>query len=156
MPLVRTLAVLTMVVGAAALGYAACRSPRRVAQAQGPIKESWVAPPRVPKHCDWYSTADSKYWSDREKVRAEHDCLLEEDLRRFVTARQQCSDDVDCVVVASDCPFGCMGIPVNVSHADAVSRQQAELRKKLDSECMYKCRPVTRTVCENRWCVAAW
>jgi hypothetical protein len=135
----------------------ACRQEvGRAAPIDAPIRESWVAPARTPRHCDSYRTADPKYWSAEERASAEKDCWVEEELRAYVTERQHCSCDADCVVIPADCPFGCMGIPVNASEAAAVVRKQADLRGRLDSDCTYKCRSVTRTVCEKGWCLAAW
>jgi len=113
-------------------------------------------PPRNPRHCDWYRTADPQYWSEQDKAAAERECHVVEEWRAFVTARQVCSVDEDCALVKSRCPFGCMNIPVAASQAKIVDDKQRELRKRLDDDCMYKCRPVTRTVCENAWCVGAW
>jgi hypothetical protein len=106
-------------------------------------------------NCGWYRTADPKYWSDKQKAAAEKECHVVEEWRAFVIARQSCSRDKDCVV-SSDCPFGCVNVPVAAVQAKAVTEKQAELRKKLDGHCKYKCRPVTRTVCEEGWCVGAW
>jgi hypothetical protein len=115
-----------------------------------------VTPARTPKKCDWYRTADPRHWSDEQKAAAEKECHIVEEWRAFVTDHQKCATDKDCVVVRSNCPFGCMNVPVAAVHAKAVEEKEADLRKKLDGECMYKCRPVTRTVCQDGWCVGAW
>ena len=115
-----------------------------------------MTPERKPKDCGWYRTADPKHWPDKEKAAAEKECHVIEEWRAFVTAHQSCSTDKDCAVVASDCPFGCMNVPVAAAHAKAVTEKQTQLRKKLDTDCVYKCRPVTRTACEKGWCVGAW
>src|SRR5262245_42775644 len=35
-------------------------------------------------------------------------CLIEHDFDSFVWERQWCSNDKDCTVVRTDCPFGCV------------------------------------------------
>ena len=91
------------------------------------------------------------------RAREERACRVEEEFRRYVTERQQCSRDSDCVVVRTDCPFGCKGIPVSASHADEVIQKQDEIYSRLESRCVSKCeRLVTRTVCDKGWCLAAW
>jgi hypothetical protein len=88
------------------------------------------------------------------KIAAEKECHLVEELRVFVTERQSCTRDEECVVVHSDCPFGCEGIPVMASEAVTVERKQEELRRRYNDYCRYKCDPVWRAVCRNGWCVA--
>jgi hypothetical protein len=138
------------------LGAGAAIAASRSDPAPGPPRETWVTPARTPKDCGWYRTADPKYWSDKQKAEAEKECHVVEEWRSFVTAHQSCSVDKDCAVVPSDCPFGCMNVPVAAVHANAVTAKQTELRKKLDTDCMYKCRPVTQTKCQKGWCVGAW
>jgi hypothetical protein len=87
---------------------------------------------------------------------AEKECRVLEEWRAFVTGRQACSVDKDCVLVESNCPFGCRNVPVAAIHAKVVAEKQRELKKQLDVDCKYKCRPVARTVCEKGWCVGAW
>jgi hypothetical protein len=119
-------------------------------------RETWVTPARTAKKCDWYQTSAPRSWSDEQKAAAEKRCHVAEEWRVFVTAHQGCSTNEDCVVVPSDCPFGCMNVPVAAVHAKAVTEKQTELRTKLDSVCIYNCRPVTQTVCEQGWCIGAW
>lgn len=90
------------------------------------------------------------------KAAYEKRCHVEEEWRVFVTARQGCSTNNDCVVVAADCPFGCMNVPVAAVHAKAVMDKQTELSTKLELRCVYKCQAVTQAVCEGGWCVGAW
>jgi hypothetical protein len=144
------LAVFALGTGAAAIAA----SPPIPSSA--PPHETWVTPERTPMDCGWYRTADPKHWSNGQKATAEKECHVVEEWRAFVTTHQVCSTDKDCVVVPSECPFGCMNVPVAATHAKAVTEKQTELRKKLDGVCKYKCRPVTRTVCEKGWCVGAW
>src|SRR4051812_43426501 len=120
--------------GIVALGTGAAFGGAR----QGAPRETWVTPERKPKDCGRYRTADPKHWSDAEKVAAEKDCQVEEEWRAFVTARQTCSVDKDCALVASDCPFGCMNVPVAATQTKVVDEKQRELRKRLTEECMYK------------------
>ena len=139
-----------------ALGTGGAIAASRPDPSPGPPRETWVTPERQPKDCGWYRTADPKYWSDKQKVAAEKECHVVEEWRAFMTAHQGCSTDNDCAVVPSDCPFGCMNVPVAAVHAKALTEKQTALRKRLDADCKYKCRPVTRTVCEAGWCVGAW
>src|SRR5262245_50836275 len=141
-----------VVLAVVALGTAGAIAASRPDPSPGPPRETWVTPERTPKDCGWYRTAD---WPAKQKAAAEKECHVVEEWRAFVTARQACSTDKDCAAVASDCPFGCMNVPVASVHAKAVTDKQTELWKKLDSDCMYKCRPVTRAVCEKGWCVGA-
>lgn len=121
-----------------------------------PPRETWVTPERKPMDCGWYRTADPKYYSDEQKAASEKQCRIVEEWRAFVTAHQACSTNKDCTVVASDCPFGCMNVPVAAVHANAVAEKQAELRGRLASTCSYKCKPVVKTACEKGWCVGGW
>ena len=123
--------------------------------AQAGPRETWVTPGRSPLDCGWYRTADPKRWSPKRKAAAEKTCRIVEEWRSFVTAHQDCSSDKDCVLVRSSCPFGCMNVPVGAAHAKALEQLQADLQEKLDDDCKYKCPPVTRTVCENGWCVGS-
>jgi hypothetical protein len=146
-------AVLTAFIFLATFGV----TPAAPGRADSPPKprETWVTPDRKPEDCGWYRTADAKHWSDKMKAAAEKECYIVEEWRAFVTARQACSSDKDCGLVPSDCPFGCMNVPVAAVHATAVKKKQEDLEKKLDGRCKSKCQPVTRTVCEEGWCVGA-
>ena len=139
-----------------ALGTGGAIAASPLDPSRDPRDDTWVTPERSPKDCAWYRTADPRRWSAKEKAAAEKDCHVEEEWRAFVTARQSCSTDQDCALVATDCPFGCMNVPVAAVHAKAVTKKESELRKRLVRVCNYKCPPVTRTVCRERWCVGAW
>jgi hypothetical protein len=141
---------LLFAIAALGAGGAAGSAPK------GPPRETWVTPERRPKDCGWYRTADPEHWSDAQKAAAERECRVLEEWQAFVTARQACSADKDCALVESDCPFGCMNVPVAAAHAKVIAEKQRELQKKMDVVCKYKCQPVTRTVCEKGWCVGAW
>jgi hypothetical protein len=114
--------------------------------------KTWVVPSRQPANCERYKTYD---WRAEEKIVSEKECRLAEELRAFVVDRQTCSREEECVVVPASCPFGCEGIPVAASHADALRAKLDELRQKYNDYCRYKCDPVGRTTCQNGWCVAA-
>ena len=114
--------------------------------------KTWVVPSREPRDCELYRTYD---WRAGDKIASEKECRLEEELRVFVMERQACTREEECVVVPTLCPFGCEGIPVTVSKARAVKTKLAELRKRYDGYCRYKCDPVWRTTCQKGWCVAA-
>jgi hypothetical protein len=122
--------------------------------AGNPARKTWVTPEREPMDCNRYLT--DPYDSENGKIASERRCRIEEQWRAFVTARQGCSVDKDCVLVYSDCPFGCDNVPVAAAHATAVDELQRELWKRLGGRrCKHKCEPVTRTVCEHGWCVGA-
>ena len=138
-----------------ALGSGTTTAPQQGGR-RADSRETWVTPEQEVNDCDWYRTADPKYWSDEQKAAAERRCRMVEEWRAFVTERQRCSSDRDCVLVASNCPFGCVNVPVAATHAKAVIGKQDELRKKLGRDCKSRCRPVTRALCEEGWCVAGW
>jgi hypothetical protein len=117
-----------------------------------------VTPKHEPFDCDWYRTPEAGYLSDSEKTWHVEECRIREEWRAFVTVRQVCSVDTDCVLVRSGCPFVCDDVPVAAAHALDVEELQRELWERLGGHCKFKCagEPITRAVCERGWCVGAF
>jgi hypothetical protein len=140
--MIKASAAVVLVLG---LWAGACQRP--LGQPGGNVDGWWLAPDRNARNCDKYGSV---------KADSENECRLVEEFRAFVTSRQACSMDVDCVVVKVACPFGCEGVPVNSSQAVAVEEKHKQLASKYNDYCRYKCRPVRRAACRENWCVAAW
>lgn len=136
----------------AAVCLPACASRNRPAGAGGPVVKAWVVPSRQPANCERYRVYGGRAV---DTISSEDECRLVEELRVFVTGRQLCTREEECVVVPAFCPFGCEGIPVASSQAEAVRAKLGELRQRYDGYCRYKCDPVWRATCQNGWCVAA-
>ena len=147
-----SIAAVGVILWTAAVGLPACAFRSRSAGSDAPVVKTWVVPSREPRNCERYKTYD---WPTEVKLSSEKACRLEEELRVFVTERQACTRKEECVVVPAACPFGCEGIPVAVSAAQAVKAKLEELRQRYDNYCRYKCDPVWRTTCQNGRCVAA-
>jgi hypothetical protein len=57
------------------------------------------------------------------------DCDLREELRAYVAPRRSCAGAEDCVVVPTDCPFGC-GISVARSEAVGIKQKVEALSRR--------------------------
>jgi hypothetical protein len=137
---------------ASAYCLAACASGSRPADPDAPVVKTWEVSSRQPPNCERYKTID---WRTEDKIAAEKECRLVEELGIFLLEKQSCASDKECVVVPAFCPFGCEGIPVAVSRAVIVKERLEDLRQRYDDYCRYKCDPVWRTACRNGRCVAA-
>ena len=103
---------------------------------------------REPRDCSIYSSVSDN------KPDKRFECDLQETLREFVVERQSCSSVADCVVLDTQCPFGC-GIPVARDHAAAVDAKHRDLTERYNAagvDCKYKCSPPAGAVCESGRC----
>lgn len=84
------------------------------------------------------------------------DCNLREELRAYVAPRRSCAIAEDCVVVPTDCPFGC-GISVARSEAEGIKQKVEALSRRYaaKSACAYQCSATTGATCRHGRCVDA-
>jgi hypothetical protein len=80
-------------------------------------------------------------------------CLLEHEFRAFVVERQACSQDDDCVMVRTRCPFG-TAVSVSKRYAGDVSAKYDALASQYAkfASCMYKSVARGDTACTTGRC----
>jgi hypothetical protein len=81
-------------------------------------------------------------------------CLRKEEFQTFVAAHRSCTTADDCVVVATQCPFGC-NVVVSKAFATETTTKHAALLEKNRAEgsmCAYKCRAPGPVVCKEHEC----
>jgi hypothetical protein len=85
------------------------------------------------------------------------DCDLKEELRAYVAPRRSCAVAEDCVVVPTNCPFGC-GISVARSEAEGIEQRVEALsgRYAAKNACAYECSATTGATCRHGRCVDAF
>jgi hypothetical protein len=81
------------------------------------------------------------------------DCDLREELRAYVASRRSCAVAEDCVVVPTECPFGC-GISVARSEAVGIKQKVEALSSRYAAKhaCAYQCFAMTGTTCRHGKC----
>jgi hypothetical protein len=80
-----------------------------------------------------------------EEIKAEFDA--------FVSIREDCTVDADCVIASTGCPLGC-GTAVNREHEEEVEAKANELIEDYEGTgraCEYTC-PQLVAVCKARHC----
>jgi hypothetical protein len=84
------------------------------------------------------------------------DCDLREELRAYVAPRRSCAVAEDCVVVPTDCPFGC-GISVARSEAEGIKQKVEALSRRYAAKyaCGHQRFATTGTTCRHGRCVDA-
>jgi hypothetical protein len=82
------------------------------------------------------------------------DCDLREELRAYVAPRRSCAAAEDCVVVPTDCPFGC-AISVARSAAQEIKQKVEALSRRYAAKhaCGYQCLATTGTTCRHGRCL---